>query len=212
MNATPGDGSHSDASHGDAAQGDVSSSGDASCNAVAQCDEQRNRVLAAIGQHELSLTRYAARLTGDEHAARDVVQHVFLQLCDKPPTAKNGQLAGWLFSVCHNRAMDYRRQSGKATSLETVPPECMSAGGLQRGGEVDPADKAEADDTVDLLRSVIDTLPDQQRLVINLWSAGFCYREIAAALDTSEGSVRVAAHRAWQTVRQHPKVRKLLTG
>lgn len=179
-------------------------------------DEHRNRVLAAIGQHELSLTRYAARLTGDEHAARDVVQHVFLQLCDKPPTAKNGQLAGWLFSVCHNRAMDYRRQSVKASSLETVPADTLGTsdlnrGGLHRGGEVDPAEKAEADDTVDLLRSVIDTLPDQQRLVINLWSAGFCYREIAAALDTSEGSVRVAAHRAWQTVRQHPKVRKLLS-
>lgn len=174
-------------------------------------DEHRSRVLAAVGQHELSLTRYAARLTGDEHAARDVVQHVFLQLCDKPPTAKNGQLAGWLFSVCHNRAMDYRRQSVKAASLETVPSESLCELGANRGtGEVDPAEKVEADDTVDLLRSVIDTLPDQQRLVVNLWSAGFCYREIAAALDTSEGSVRVAAHRAWQTIRQHPRVRRLL--
>lgn len=196
MNATPGDGDRHDGTHADASL----------------WDEHRDRVLAAIGQHELSLTRYAARLTGDEHAARDVVQHVFLQLCDKPPTAKNGQLAGWLFSVCHNRAMDFRRQSVKAASLETVPAETLGKDGLHRGGEVDPAEKAEADDTVDLLRSVIDTLPDQQRLVVNLWSAGFCYREIATALDTTEGSVRVAAHRAWQAIRQHPKVRKLTIG
>lgn len=164
----------------------------------------RERVLEALGQHESSLTRYAARLTGDEHAARDVVQHVFLQLCDQPPTARNGQLAGWLFSVCHNRAMDYRRKSVRSSSLETVPPENLSRSGN------DPADKAEADDSVELLRSVIDTLPPTQRLVVNLWSAGSNYREIAKALDSSEGSVRVASHRAWQAIRQHPKVRKLL--
>jgi len=151
------------------------------------------------------LTNYAQRLTGDLHAARDVVQHVFLQLCDHPPAARNGQLAGWLFSVCHNRAMDVRRRQGRTTPLSGTEAESPSR------GESDPAKLAEAGDTVDVLRSVIDALPDAQRLVVNLWSAGFGYREIAEMLDKSEGYVRVASHRAWQSIRSHPKVRKLTT-
>ncbi|MBL9082830.1 MAG: hypothetical protein JNK76_13535, partial [Planctomycetales bacterium] len=70
----------------------------------------RSWVLRALDEHEGRLTRYAHRLTGDVHAARDVVQHVFLQLCDHPPQSRNGQLTSWLFTVCHNRAMDVRRR------------------------------------------------------------------------------------------------------
>lgn len=168
-------------------------------------DEHRSWVLSAVERHETRLTHYAERLTGDPHAARDVVQHVFLQLCDHPPTSRNGQLAGWLFSVCHNRAMDVRRRSGRMTPLEPVAAESLS------GREADPAKQAETGDTVEVLRNVIDALPDGQRLVVNLWSAGFGYREIADMLEKSEGYVRVASHRAWQTIRNHPNVRKLLS-
>jgi RNA polymerase sigma-70 factor (ECF subfamily) len=171
----------------------------------AKPDEHRRWVLSAVERHEVRLTHYAERLTGDPHAARDVVQHVFLQLCDHPPTSRNGQLAGWLFAVCHNRAMDVRRRNGRTTPLESVAPESLSR------NDADPAELAEAGDTVEVLRSVIDTLPDGQRLVVNLWSAGFRYREIAEMLEKSEGYVRVASHRAWQTIRNHPKVRKLLS-
>ncbi|MGC3967182.1 MAG: RNA polymerase sigma factor [Pirellulales bacterium] len=161
-------------------------------------------VLKALDEHEGRLTRYALRLTGDMHAARDVVQHVFLQLCDHPPQSRNGQLTSWLFTVCHNRAMDVRRRGGRAGSLEQVPPESL-------GSDVDdPARTAEAGDSVELLRSVIDTLPDAQRLVVNFWSAGFRYAEIAELLGKTESYVRVASHRAWQTIRKHPRVRKLL--
>ena len=164
----------------------------------------RSWVLTALDEHEGRLTRYALRLTGDAHAARDVVQHVFLQLCDRPPASRNGQLTSWLFTVCHNRAMDVRRRGGRATSLEHVPPESL-------GSDIgDPALAAEAGDSVELLREVIDTLPEAQRLVVNFWSAGFRYAEIAELLGKSESYVRVASHRAWQTIRKHPRVRKLL--
>jgi RNA polymerase sigma-70 factor (ECF subfamily) len=166
--------------------------------------EHRERVLEALSQHEGRLTRYAQRLTGDLDTARDVVQHVFLQLCDHPPSAVNGRLTGWLFTVCHNRAMDHRRRSGRAASLEGLAPEVLLR------DDSDPAKLAEAGDAVELLRGVIDTLPDVQRLVVNFWSAGFKYAEIAEMVGKSESYVRVASHRAWQTIRKHPAVRKLL--
>lgn len=165
----------------------------------------RSWILTALDEHEGKLTRYALRLTGDEHAARDVVQHVFLQLCDHPPQSRNGQLTSWLFTVCHNRAMDFRRRAGRDASLELVSHENLAA-----ADALDPAKAAEADDAVELLRGVIETLPDAQRLVVNLWSAGFRYAEIAELIGKSESYVRVASHRAWQAIRKHPSVRKLL--
>lgn len=167
-------------------------------------DARRRLVLDAVAAHETRLTQYAERLTGDVHAARDVVQHVFLQLCDQPPVGRNGQLAGWLYTVCHNRAMDVRRRGGRTTSLDNVAIESLGR------DEADPAGRAEALDTVELLRSVIDALPDAQRLVVNLWSAGFSYRDISELLGKTESYVRVASHRAWQTIRQHPSIKKLV--
>jgi RNA polymerase sigma factor (sigma-70 family) len=170
-----------------------------------RADDSRGWVLAALERHEAGLTRYAERLTGDVNTARDVVQHVFLQLCDHPPAQRNGHLASWLFTVCHNRAMDHRRRSTRTTSLEAVAAETLGCGGD------DPAKRAEAEDAAAVVREVIETLPDSHRLVVQFWSAGFGYREIAELLDKTEGYVRVASHRAWQTIRNHPRVRKLLS-
>ena len=166
--------------------------------------DDRGWVLTALDQYEQRLMRYAQRLTGDVHAARDVVQHVFFKLCDQPPASRNGQLTSWLFTVCHNRAMDVRRRTGRDAPLDVVAPESLGR------DDANPALQAEADDAVEVLRGVIDALPDVQRLVVNFWSAGFRYREIAEMLDKSEGYVRVASHRAWQTIRNHPRVQGML--
>jgi len=181
-----------------------SSAGVDNADDASSSEARRRLVLDALAAHETRLTQYAARLTGDVHAARDVVQHVFLKLCDDPPTGRNGQLVGWLYTVCHNRAMDFRRREGRTASLDQLSAEVLVR------DEADPADRAEALDTVELLRGVIDALPDAQRLVVNLWSAGFSYREISELLGKTESYVRVASHRAWQSIRQHPAVRKLV--
>jgi RNA polymerase sigma-70 factor (ECF subfamily) len=166
--------------------------------------DERSWVLSAVEAHEQRLTRYAQRLTGDVHAARDVVQHVFLQLCDHPPAQRNGRLTSWLFTVCHNRALDYRRRGSRTASLEAMAEDVLGC------ATEDPAERVEAEDAAARLREVIDTLPDTQRLVVQFWAAGFKYAEIADLLDKTEGYVRVASHRAWQTIRNHPKVRKMV--
>src|SRR4051794_796992 len=66
-------------------------------------DERREWVLAALEQFEGRLTRYAQRLTCDLDKARDVVQYVFLKLCDQSPKQIENRLAQWLYTVCRNR-------------------------------------------------------------------------------------------------------------
>ena len=69
-------------------------------------DERREWVLAVLDRYEVPLVRFARRLLRDEDAARDIVQHVFLRLCDQSPSELGDRVAQWLFTVCRNRARD----------------------------------------------------------------------------------------------------------
>src|SRR3954466_8617317 len=72
-------------------------------------DNHREWVLAALDQYERRLLRYAQRLLGEADESRDVVQFVFLRLCDQSPDKIGDRLAQWLYTVCRNRAMDALR-------------------------------------------------------------------------------------------------------
>ena len=170
-------------------------------------NQQREWVLVALDEFELPLVRYAARLLGDVEAARDVVQHVFLRLCDRQPAEIDGRLAAWLYTVCRNRAMDVLRAGSRQSSLED------SAGrgaGRVAGREVDPADSAEQNELAGRLRQLVARLPSSQCEAVGLWADGFSYREIAGILDRQEGHVRVLVHRGLKSLREQPLVRDLV--
>ena len=77
--------------------------------------------------------------------------------------------------------------------------------------EHDPADAAEEVELHSLLRELVEELPASQREAIDLWADGFHYRQIASIIDREEGHVRVLVHRGLKALREHPRVRPLLT-
>ena len=166
---------------------------------------QRKSVLAAVEAYEQSLFRYARRLLGDDERARDVVQHTFLKLCDQnPDELKLGPLP-WLFRVCRNRAIDLIREGGTARIDSGSATADLLASLASR--EPDPAEAAERNDLCRVLRQLIKTLPDLQREVVQLWSEGLGYREIAEVIDQRESYIRVLAHRALRSLKEHPQVK-----
>lgn len=167
----------------------------------------RDWVLAALDEYEGRLLRYACRLTdGDGDLARDVVQHAFLRLCDQRPAELEGRLAAWLYAVCRNRAIDLRRRSSRLEPLS-------AAGEAEAfGRESNPADAAELRDAGEQVRRAIEALPDKQRDVVNLWAEGFSYREISQVTEHTESYVRVIAHRAFQALRRHPLLSRMVRG
>ncbi|HEX3872168.1 MAG TPA: sigma factor, partial [Pirellulales bacterium] len=76
----------------------------------------RQWVLGLVEQYEAPLVRYARRLTGELESARDVVQHALLRLCDQSSDSLDDPRA-WLYTVCHHRALDVRRQAIRVISL-----------------------------------------------------------------------------------------------
>lgn len=168
----------------------------------------RQWVLAALESFETRLLGYAARLLhGDEEAARDVVQHAFLRLCDQKEEEVGTHLAAWLFTVCRNRVMDLLRERGRRDELENVHKANGRAAGKEAG---DPAASAEQSDLVAELRAMLSKLPGAQQEAIDLWAQGLAYREIAQVLGRAEVGVRVLVHRGLKSLREHPRVRKWL--
>jgi RNA polymerase sigma-70 factor (ECF subfamily) len=176
---------------------------------------RRQWVLTALDKFESRLLRYAQRLLGGCGAggadeARDVVQFVFLRLCDQSPEKIGDRLAQWLYTVCRNRAMDVLRTSGreKVNGHGRVAVFCEAKHGA--APQADPADSAEQTELHALVRALIEHLPANQREAIDLWADGFSYQQIAEITSQKEGHVRVLVHRGLKALREDPQVRALM--
>ncbi|MBS0210663.1 MAG: RNA polymerase sigma factor [Planctomycetes bacterium] len=173
-------------------------------------DAHRRWVLDCVDQFEQPLTRFAQRLTGDWESARDVVQYVFLRLCEQQRHTI-GNIAAWLYTVCHHRAIDFRRKALRLVQLETdTSADSGHADMAVCSREPDPHLTAEVHDSSQWLARLIDLLPEKQRQVVHLWSVGFAYREIAQVIGHDEPYVRVLMHRALLQMRADPEVAQWL--
>jgi len=75
-------------------------------------------IRVAIDRYERPLLAYALRFVRSHELARDVVQETFLTFCHHPPTEANGNLAGWLYTVCRNKSLDAKRKEGRMTLFD----------------------------------------------------------------------------------------------
>jgi RNA polymerase sigma-70 factor (ECF subfamily) len=173
-------------------------------------ESQREWVLAALEQFEGRLVRYATRLLGDEHAARDAVQHAFLRLCHTSEEEVGARLAAWLFTVCRNRVLDSLRRAGREAPFASLEQE-DEQGPLRDGPawDHDPAALVERQELHARIRQAVEELTATQREVVWLYADGFTYREIASITDRTDGSVRVLVHRAITRLRVHPRLQYL---
>jgi RNA polymerase sigma factor (sigma-70 family) len=180
--------------------------------------KRRAWVLSALDEFEGKLLRYAQRLLGNLDEARDVVQFVFLRLCDESPDNLDDRLAQWLYTVCRNRALDVLRAGGREKLNGVAVGRAANHGepGLPCGHpqppsrEPDPADTAEDAELHALLRQLVDHLPPNQREAIDLWADGFSYAEISRIVERQEGHIRVLVHRGLKALREQPQVKALM--
>lgn len=168
-------------------------------------NKQRNEfVLDALERYEQPLTSYAMRMLGGNlHAARDVVQHTFMQLCKQPPEKIAAKLTPWLYSVCRNRTLD-ELKANKRTKTSTADFDSFSS------TFENPADQAENEDLLKHLKQQFNALGESEREVIELWSRGLDTADIAEVLEKKPGTIRVNLHRAIKRLRQQPAIQKWL--
>jgi RNA polymerase sigma factor (sigma-70 family) len=151
---------------------------------------EREAFGALIGRHERRVRAVAGRLVGDE--ADDVAQEAFLQAyLGLERLREPERFASWVTAIAVNLArMRLRRQ-------REVPLEAWLEGGRRMPPGIEPADRLDDVEFLELVRSAVDLLPERERdAVLMYYVDGLSSREIAALLGELDGTVRVRLHRA----------------
>jgi RNA polymerase sigma-70 factor (family 1) len=149
------------------------------------------------------LFRFANRLLDNREEAEDMVQEVFIKLWNRRDKLDEYRSIEALAVVtirnlCLDKLKSKKMHAERMKDLENEIPSSQQ--------EQTP----DLSDIVHQIHQVIQTLPEQQRLIIQLRDIeGYDYEEIAQMLEMNENAVRVNLSRARKKIRETLTVRKI---
>jgi RNA polymerase sigma-70 factor (ECF subfamily) len=142
------------------------------------------------------------RAGGDRHLAEDVVGETVLALVRQVSslTSRDGNLSGWLITVARNKLADHRRNAARAAALPAKARDDKTLPVVSDGPEA----AVEAAETRKRVLTVMDGLPDEERLALE-WKYidGLSVGDIADRLGRTEKAVESVLYRARRSFRAH---------
>ena len=142
------------------------------------------------------LYRSALRITLDSAEAEDIVQDTMIRVWNKRDEwAQFNSIEAFCLTVARNLAID-RSQKSEAQNIElTTETQEMSDGST-------PERQLERSEQMDLVRKLINELPEKQRTIIQLRDIEEkSYKEIADVMQLTEDQVKVTLFRARQRIK-----------
>ena len=145
------------------------------------------------------LFRLALRITLNHAEAEDIVQDTMLKVWNRRNDwAQIESIEAFCLTICRNLALDrIKRMDNQTEALE----------GHQEAADhsyaSNPEEQTVQRDRVQLVRRLIDQLPEKQRTCMQLRDIeGKSYRDIAEVMGITEQQVKVNIFRARQAVKQ----------
>ena len=137
---------------------------------------------------------------GNHHDAEDLTEQTFLQAYrhfERAQRESNGRpLRPWLIRIAHNLAANYYRDRSRKPQTQLEDAAVVSA-------PHDTEDLVEGrQELKDVLEGVAKLPDDRREALIMRFALGMDNREIARALDRSEGATKVLIHRAIKQLEQ----------
>lgn len=142
------------------------------------------------------LYRLALRITLDSAEAEDIVQDTMIRVWNKRDEwAQFNSIEAFCLTVARNLAID-RSQKSEAQNIElTTETQEMSDGST-------PERQLERSEQMDLVRKLINELPEKQRTIIQLRDIEEkSYKEISDVMQLTEDQVKVTLFRARQRIK-----------
>lgn len=142
------------------------------------------------------LFRFAKRILDDVDEAEDMVQEAFIRLWnrrDKLDEYKSVEALSMVTirNLCLDKVKSKRYMIEKIDDLKSEVEEKLNE------------DKEAVKDLVGKVHRIIATLPEQQRMIIQLRDIeGYDFEEIAGILEMNENAIRVALSRARKKIRE----------
>ena len=142
------------------------------------------------------LLRFAIQFLKDEDQAKDVVQDAFLKLWQKrEELEKVENIEAFAMRMVRNRCLDFIRSNRSVPVVDTKIR-------YLREEKSDPDLEMDFSESAQLVRKVIETLPDTQRQVMWLRDIEqMDYEEIAGITELEVNALRVNLSRARKKVR-----------
>lgn len=144
------------------------------------------------------LFRLALRITLSRFEAEDIVQDTLIKVWNRRSDWEDiDSIEAFSLTICRNLSLDrIKKKENDNNSLEDVK-------GVEPLSSSNPQDRMIQADRVNLIRQIVDSLPEKQRSCMQLRDfEGKSYKEIAVILDITEEQVKVNIFRARQAVKQ----------
>ncbi len=150
--------------------------------------------------HLRDVYSYSYYRVGNHHDAEDLTEQTFLQAYrhfERAQRESNGRpLRPWLIRIAHNLAANYYRDRSRRPQTQLEDAAVVSA-------PHDTEDLVEGRQELKDVLAGVQALPDDRReALIMRFALGMDNREIARALDRSEGATKVLIHRAIKQLEQ----------
>lgn len=157
---------------------------------------QQSEFVNVVMPFKDKLFRLAKRLLVSTEEAEDATQEILLKLWNKNASfEKYKNVEAFAMTMTKNFCLD-RLKSKQAGNLKLVHSNYQEKGSLLQK-------QIEAKDSVSWVERIMEELPEQQKMVLQLRDVEeYDYDEIAEMLDMQPTAVRVALSRARKTVRE----------
>lgn len=142
------------------------------------------------------LYRLALGIVGNTYDAEDIMQELLIKLwkrIDQYNEIENKE--AWCMTVTKNLSIDKIRS-------RKVPIHSIDDYTFLRDSDITPDKKLEDSDRMSRILSLVNELPDKQRMIVYLRDVeGYSYKEIAEITENSLDFVKVSLHRARKTLK-----------
>jgi RNA polymerase sigma-70 factor (ECF subfamily) len=152
---------------------------------------------ALYAEFSTELRAFLRGVLRDADLAADALQMTFVKVLEAGHTADRATFKGWLFKVALNEALGLRRKRQREDRLKHQPV------WQTRDEEMSAEETAIRTESVEILRQVIRTLPDEQRQILELrLTEERTFADIAEELRLPLGTVLTRMRAAVKTLTQ----------
>ncbi len=148
-----------------------------------------------VRRHQKPLYFLCLRYVRDHDTAADLTQRAFIRVMEKLHELREAQIfRSWLFRIGVNLALNHLRDHARFVDDSGLPAETPVA--------PEALSTLESLELTDSLRRAVAELPTKQRMTLELRVyEELSFRDIAAALETTEGAAKVNFHYAVKRLR-----------
>jgi RNA polymerase sigma-70 factor (ECF subfamily) len=155
-----------------------------------QSDEKREWYRKTVTSMQGPLLRYTRKIVGCLDTSKDVVQDTFIKLWSEPYPPITKYAKAWLYRVCRNRAIDYKRMGA---GMESISED------MELTTDSYPEKEVER---MEVFTMISRLSPKHKEVILLKFQEGLSYKEISDVTGHSVSHVGLLIHEGMQELRE----------